>query len=224
MKARRYRFPLDFKIPRIAIWDLPGYGTKTFPFNGYFENSNILLYAFDYLILICDSTLKEFDLNLLRESSQWEIPVIVLINKADNAIEGAKQKEEAKKKAVLTVGEYRRVIYDTIERIRGKVVKQIEEAQIHTTTTGPTTVWTISSLFHYKFIESRGNLYAAENDHLAVNCKVSRETAEIRVSISNADDSDTAFDKEDVLADILEGEMAEALDHIMDQAKRRRFI
>lgn len=223
MEAQRYRFPLSFRIPNIAIWDLPGYGTPAFPSGGYFENSNITLYAFDFLILICRSTLNEFDLQLLKECHQWKVPVAVLINQVDGAIEGEKQKEEAKKKASLTEAEYGKIVHDTVCRIKEKVMGQIRNADISRTENQQITVWAVSALFQLKFIESRPIKDVAETNDSFRELRLSQEAADARTCRSDLVTSNTTFNKDDILAETLEDEMAKALDHCMKQAAKRRY-
>jgi predicted GTPase len=81
-KTRAYPCP---EADHIVFWDLPGAGTHLHPDTGYFSAE--CLYAFDALIVVCDTRFGEVDLAIANEAVEWGVPVLFVRNKFDNAFQ-----------------------------------------------------------------------------------------------------------------------------------------
>ncbi|CAO3625411.1 unnamed protein product [Cunninghamella blakesleeana] len=81
-KPRGYRHP---DLRSMIIWDMPGANTMNHPASTYFQDK--FLCAFDSLIIVTAERLMETDIKIAKQAQQWQIPVLIVRNKADQAIE-----------------------------------------------------------------------------------------------------------------------------------------
>ncbi|ORX62765.1 P-loop containing nucleoside triphosphate hydrolase protein [Hesseltinella vesiculosa] len=81
-KPRAYRHP---DLRSMVIWDMPGAGTMNHPASTYFEDK--FLCAFDSLVIVTAERLMSIDVKIAQQAQQFNIPVLVVRNKADQALE-----------------------------------------------------------------------------------------------------------------------------------------
>ncbi|ORZ06722.1 interferon-inducible GTPase-domain-containing protein [Absidia repens] len=83
-KPRAYRHP---DLRSMVLWDMPGANTMNHPGGTYFEDK--FLCAFDSLIIVTAERLMETDIQIAKQAQLCQIPILIVRNKADQAI-GAK--------------------------------------------------------------------------------------------------------------------------------------
>ena len=101
----------------IKLWDCPGFGTTKFPFDQHKDK----ILRFDFLLVIIDSRIHEFDIDLLKEAIANKIPVALVRSKSDQDVEtlayeiydedkysllNKQQKADVQQKCRQTVDEY----------------------------------------------------------------------------------------------------------------------
>ncbi|KAI8340463.1 interferon-inducible GTPase-domain-containing protein [Chlamydoabsidia padenii] len=86
-KPRAYRHP---DLRSMILWDMPGANTMNHPASTYFEDK--FLCAFDSLIIVTAERLMETDIKIAKQAQLCQIPVLIVRNKADQAIESKMRK------------------------------------------------------------------------------------------------------------------------------------
>ncbi len=88
MEVTRFIHPNN---PFFHIWDIPGVGTATHPVATYFDDKCLL--GFDCLLVVYDQAVTENDLYIAREAVNAGIPVLVVRNKANVALEARRRRD-----------------------------------------------------------------------------------------------------------------------------------
>jgi hypothetical protein len=79
-------------MPLIRLWDFPGGNTPAHPERYYFDT--LRLYAFDALIINTTDFLSDLDVHLCSLAALYSLPVALLRNKADLALEAKLRRKD----------------------------------------------------------------------------------------------------------------------------------
>jgi hypothetical protein len=86
-KILPYKFPPNRpELQRVVLWDMPGSGTVKHPLESYFEDK--VLYAFDCLLITCDpKRFGEEQLKIIEKAQKYKTPVVLLITMLEQAVD-----------------------------------------------------------------------------------------------------------------------------------------
>lgn len=79
----------DDRLSCLTLWDLPSVGATATSNSNYFEDQ--MLYAFDCILLLKANRFTRFDIEICRQALEYNIPLILVLNKADQDVESSKK-------------------------------------------------------------------------------------------------------------------------------------
>ncbi|CAF1177502.1 unnamed protein product [Didymodactylos carnosus] len=84
-KMRNQYKSSDDRLSFLTLWDLPSVGAMSTPNSNYFEDQ--MLYAFDCILLLKANRFTQFDIDICRQALEYNIPLILVLNKGDQDVE-----------------------------------------------------------------------------------------------------------------------------------------
>lgn len=119
-EIRRYIWPQN-ENPNIALWDIPGGGTRRHQTATYFEEK--VLYAFDCLLLLTNGRFTELDNDIIKQACDCQTPIVLVMTKVDQEIDN--EREEYPEKPL------QEVIDDVLQDLKQNVNQKL--CEIHST-------------------------------------------------------------------------------------------
>ncbi|KAG1173283.1 hypothetical protein G6F70_005942 [Rhizopus microsporus] len=112
-------------LTTMVIWDMPGVGTKSHPRETYFEDN--YLCAFDLLVIVLGNRLMQDDIDISLKAKQYQIPVLYVRSKADQAIASKEARHQGDKEFVWAAA-----VGELVLEVKDSVFSQLKESRLNT--------------------------------------------------------------------------------------------
>jgi hypothetical protein len=122
----QYKFS-DDRHSFLALWDLPSVGAVSTPNSNYFEGQ--MLYAFDCILLLKANRFTRFDVDICRQALEYNIPLILVLNKGDQDVQSSKKLRAHQLGRRLNKEEYDEIIPYTIANLKANASAELTSTE-----------------------------------------------------------------------------------------------
>ena len=113
----------DDRLSFLTLWDSPSVGTMSTPNSNYFEGQ--MLYAFDCILLLKANRFTQFDIDICRQALEYNVPLILVLNKGDQDVESSKKIRAHHLRRRLSKEEYDETISYTIQKLKANASAEL---------------------------------------------------------------------------------------------------
>ena len=220
-----YGYPVGHELQYVRLWDMAGCGTHEHPSANYFEEK--ALYAFDVLIIVAENELGEYEYTILQKAQQQNIPVVIVITKAEEKVESKIRKAFNARNPPLE--EYKRVIQQTTDEARNHIATCLQKKGLQNTLAIIVSAWKYRDLMMDLETSTNENQQETNsNQEVRENMTISQKVSDDEINQQTASDHEirpevTAAEENRMKTALLSFELSQLLHYLATTAIQRRL-